>query len=340
MSRFPSFRPEQKGPIDHPAFWNFMSLLEEADGPLALESVCEELKINDVELSYFLTFLEKLNFQVEVKLSEGEKLIIPPAQSARIAFDFSLKDWLAFQAHFPYLEEASERPFHEVFVEKMIAVEGNHSEYDLFRALAEEGEEAAILQGEIKSYEQQNPELLPSLYRATNDKRALNVQLSDERTIEFYPHKIVYLDGGLSVIGEDTRDRSLVTFYVESIVDLELDEESLYKPNFSPHEVCDFIAAIRAVSGIEERLVLKIVGAPDLNLKPAFLHLGNPYVANNAEGEKIWAASVETSPELYEWLYQIRTHIQILDPAYMAHEFEDYCHQKASERVEELKKAS
>lgn len=339
MSRFSNFRAGSRGPIDHPAFWNFLAMLEDCETPLSLESVCQELEISDVELSYFLSFLEKLNFSVEVKLSEGEKLIVP-MPNAHVAFDFSFKEWLAFQAHFPYLEESSEKPFHEVFVEKMVEVEGNHSEYDLFRALAEEGEEVALLEGEIEGYRSQNPTLLPTLYQATNERIPMTVTLSDERVIDFYPHKVVYLDGGLSIIGEDTRDRSLLTFYVESIEEIEMNEAEEYKANFSSHEVCDFIAAIRAVSGTEERLVLKIVGAPDLNFKPPFLYLGNPYVTTNPEGEKIWAASVESSPELFEWLYEMRTHIQILDPLSMANEFEDFCHEKACARVEDLKKAS
>lgn len=340
MSRFQAMKQAYTGPIDHPAFWNFMSMLEEAKGPLSLDSVCGELEISDAELSFFLTFLSKLEYNVEVRLGDGERLLIPPPETSRIAFDFSLKEWLAFQAHFPDMNASEERPFHEIFVEKMAQVEGQNPEYDLFRALEEEGEEVAILKGEIGELGERNPEILPKLYHATSEKKIIATTLSDGRSFDFYPHKIVYLDGGLSIIGEDTKDRSLLTFYIESVETLEVDEEGEYKANFTPHEVYDFIAAIRAVSGVEERLVLKVVGDAELDFKPPFIYLGNPYIAENPEGERIWAANVEVSTELYEWLYQMRANIQILDPIHMANEFEDYCHKRACERVDELKKAS
>lgn len=340
MSRFQAIKQVFSGPIDHPSFWNFMSMLECAEGPLCLDTVCEELEISDAELSYFLTFLAKLEYHVEIRLSEGEKLLIPPSETARIAFDFSLKEWLAFQAHFPDMSACEDRPFHEIFVEKMAQVEGQNPEYDLFRALEEEGEEVAILKGEIGELGERNPEVLPKLYQATSQKKVVATTLRDGRSFDFYPHKIVYLDGGLSIIGEDTKDRSLLTFYVESVDSLEVDTEAEYRANFTPHEVYDFIAAIRAVSGVEERLVLKIVGESELDFKPPFIYLGNPYITENPEGERIWAANVETSPELYEWLYQMRASIQILDPIHMANEFEDYCHKRACERVDELKKVS
>ncbi len=340
MSRFQAMKQAYSGPIDHPAFWNFMSLLEEAQGPLSLETVCGELEISDAELSVFLTFLAKLEYNVEIKLSDGERLLIPPASSARIAFDFSLKEWLAFQAHFPDMCSSEERPFHEIFVEKMAQVEGQNPEYDLFRALEEEGEEIALLKGEIGELGERKPEILPKLYHAASAKQVIKTTLSDGRSFDFYPHKIVYLDGGLSIIGEDTKDRSLLTFYIESIETLEIDDETSYRANFTPHEVYDFIAAIRAVSGVEERLVLKVLGEGNLDFKPPFIHLGNPYITENLEGERIWAANVECSPELFAWLYQMRASIQILDPIHLANEFEDYCHQRACERVDELKKAS
>ena len=88
--------------------------------------------------------------------------------------------------------------------------------------------------------------------------------------------------------------------------------------------VDDFINAIRAVAGSEERMVLKVKNAETVDLRPPYHFLGNPYMTSNMNGDLIWAASVEMSDDLLEWLYQIKDSVEILDPEHLKDRFEEY----------------
>jgi len=98
-----------------------------------------------------------------------------------------------------------------------------------------------------------------------------------------------------------------------------------YKPHYGPVEINQFISMVRSLSGKEERLVLKIISPGQVELSPKYHFLGNPYVTLNYQGAMIWAATVEKGPELFNWLYSIRSSIEILDPSDLASEFSDYC---------------
>ena len=106
------------------------------------------------------------------------------------------------------------------------------------------------------------------------------------------------------------------------------------------------IVAIRAVSGREERLVLKINQEVPVDLNPSYQFLGHPYMTANADGDFIWAASVEVSSELYDWLISLGDSVEILDPQGLKSEFEKYKEIRLKDFMEEeqrrknLKKAS
>ena len=42
--------------------------------------------------------------------------------------------------------------------------------------------------------------------------------------------------------------------------------------------------------------------------------MADPYITTNMDGHVIWAASVEVSDELFEWLYELGDKVEILDP--------------------------
>ena len=52
--------------------------------------------------------------------------------------------------------------------------------------------------------------------------------------------------------------------------------------------------------------------------------MGTPYRTSNMNGDIIWAASVEISEPLMEWLYQVKNNVEILDPAFLKEKFKEY----------------
>lgn len=153
----------------------------------------------------------------------------------------------------------------------------------------------------------------------------------------FYPHRMIFIEGTLSCVFENTHDQSLVFFELYKIEDVEA-YAMRYEPQYTPFEINHFVNHLRMVNGNEERLVLKIYGKEDLNFLPKYHFLSSPYVAMGKEGDIIWAATVEMCDDLYQWLYSLKEHVEVLDPTTVKKEFSRYCQLKMNETG--VKKAS
>jgi hypothetical protein len=152
-------------------------------------------------------------------------------------------------------------------------------------------------------------------------------EFNDGSHMEVYPWRILLLENRLIVIAEDIVTKRLLTIEVGEVKDIEL-RGSDYRSLFSRLEVEDFIHAMRAVDGSDERLIIKIKEGQEIKMPSNLIFLGNPYTTTNQYGDIIWAASVEKSVYLYEWLYSIREKMEILDPSGIKNEFNDFCDTK------------
>ena len=129
----------------------------------------------------------------------------------------------------------------------------------------------------------------------------------------------------------------MLAINVNEILSLSFHEDINYELNFSPIEIEDFISAFRSVASNEERLVMKILTPESVDLNPPYHFLGNPYITSSADGDLIWAASVEVSDELYDWLGEIHEYVEIVDPEGVKMGLEEYI--KQTTKIP-LKKAS
>ena len=316
-------------------FWTFLTCLENLNDTMPLK---EFLLVSEIDENIFtecVSFLENLNYFVEINEIQGRRFIAPIKVDKKISLQLTFKEWLAFQAHFPKMEEDKGSVHHDILSEKLSNVETEYAEHDLFRAIHDEEKRFELLE----KIDFKHRSFLKKTEEAIKRGFVLSIELHDKRSFDFFAHKAVFIEGELCLVGEDCNDRCLVYFNILEISNLKVDIDTKYMPNYSSIEVNDFVAAIRAVSGQEERLVLKIVSSEDVDLRPTYQFLGNPYVTTNMNGDLIWAASVEKSDELFEWLLSINDHIEILDPNALKQEFLDYCQQKLENLEEEYKKA-
>ena len=155
--------------------------------------------------------------------------------------------------------------------------------------------------------------LVESVERCLSGEGLLHVEVEAGTRLCIYPHRLVYLSGDLTLIGEKTCDKSLLSLSVEKVREFSISTEVAYQNNFSSKEIDDFINAARAVSGNEERLVLKLESFERVDLTPPFHFWGSPYIVSNFDGEMIWGASVEFSDKLLEWLVEIHREVEVLD---------------------------
>lgn len=305
------------------SFWQFLKLVVEKKGPFCLEDICLGQEINEVDVQNYLEFINTSGFEVQQKLHEDGKVwLYSQETSPKISFDFDLADWFALQAYFPKITENTKVPYFKVLADKLEKMEEQYPQYDLFCALDDEKK---------RNFIKNNPiEYIKDFEKCLNDKRSISVK-TDSKEVDVYIHRLVFLEKELCVIGEDISERCLIYFPVKDVKKVGKPFEREYEENYSSQEVNEFIEAMRNLTDNEKRLVLKIPAGGHIDLNPNNHFLGRPYITTNLEGDIIWAASVETSDELFEWLLSIKDQVEILDPASVKREFLEFCERKIAD---------
>ena len=316
-------------------FWTFLTCLENLNEPMPLKQFLNLSDISEELFTNAVSFLQNLNYFVDVSELNGKSYIHPVQAEHMISMQLTFKEWLAFQAHFPKMQEEEGSAHHEILSEKLGEVEIEYTSHDLFKAVNDEEKRFELLE----NLDLKHKDFLSKTEEAMAQDLCLNIQLHDKRAIDFYPRKAVFLEGELCLVGEDYNDRCLIYFNILEINKIQVDFDTSYSPNFSSIEINDFISAVRAITGQEERLVLKIISSESVDLRPAYQFLGNPYVTTNMSGDLIWAASVEPCDELFEWILSIKDHIEILDPSSLKKQYLEYCQNKLDILEEDYKKA-
>lgn len=317
-------------------FWKILATLDSLNQDVSLSELCHHFgsTVSEEEILEVLTFMRKFDFPLKAHKVEGKTWLTFEGKKPKISMELSLSEWLSLQSHFPLLDTYKGKEIYNTLATRMKRIEARHPECDLYRVLEEEAELNKVHQLIPKDKE----ENLNAINESIVTGELLVLKTGDDTNVEVFPHKVVFLDGVLSLIGEDTNDRCMVCLDFENIESSLRVSDHSYKVNFTPLEVDDFIMAIRSITGNEERLVLRVSAPEKVNLKPQFHFLGSPYVTTNTEGEFIWAASVEVSEELFKWIASIKEEVEILDPQEVKEEFESYL--ASLEQAPPLKKAS
>ena len=302
------------------SFWKFLVSLEELTEKKDKVLFCSSLNLVEEDLIKYQNFLKEMDVNCEI----DQNYIYPLKEKCSLKIEFSLSEWLAFQAAFRDKEKTSY--FHRIVQNKLQIAQLAHEQFILFK-------KPAFVLSSIEAQENLNKQIdFAICYR-----RPIEISFHNGKMNSLFPHRLVFLDGVLCVVGESLKDKTLVYFGVEdisSISELKKDHE----PNLSQIEINDFIAHLRIINGKEERLILKIYSQYDTDLLPSHHYLENPFVTSNAEGDMIWAATIEMCDEVFQWLYNMRDRVEILDPGHIRKEFSLYCELK--KQTTGLKKAS
>lgn len=318
--------------ISRKDFWKLLKSLEELDNPTSLASFADAHAVAPTIVRQVVGFLQKLNHPLQIDSRHpGQDILIPPANTAGIQIEMSLSEWLALQMMFPVIGTQESTPYYALVADKLEDTEVHYPEYDLYRLLEEE----EVREGILGRLGEQAVELVKKIEESLHRGLVLDLIYHKNRTCSIYPHKLVYLEGELNLIGEDVVDRCLVALPVVDVHNVRFDVTKNYRVNFSSLEVDDFILAMRVVSGNEDRLVLKLKANSDVDLNPPYHFLGNPYITTNSQGDVIWAASVEVCDDFYAWLHGLGDRVEILDPPHVADGYKSWLTQDAG-----IKKAS
>ena len=304
------------------SFWKILATIENLDEDLCFEELLCHLgqETKESEVYEVVSFLKKFDYPVYTSQKEGRPWLCFSGVKPRMMIDFSLSEWIAMQAHFPLLDGYKGKEIYNSLAQGLERVEQDNQRKDLYRVLDEE----AHMKLTASNMDVDREDILKAINKASLYSDLLLIGTGGNSMAEIFVHKVVFLDGVLSLIGEDTKDRCLVCLEFNEIQSVKIIDNFNYKVNFAGPEIDDFVLAIRSITGNEERLVLRISSPEKVNLKPEFHFLGNPYVTTNTDGEFIWAASVEVSEELFKWLASIEQESEILDPHEIREQFENY----------------
>ena len=128
-------------------------------------------------------------------------------------------------------------------------------------------------------------------------------------------------------VGEGLGDKCLLRIPLAEILSVaEVGEE--FQGQYSSIEIDDFVSSLRAMSENQIRLILKINSAQQFNLHFNKMFMEKPCLFTNPQGDFIWAASLEPTNDIYEWLCELGTHVEILDPNHFKLDFLKYCEDK------------
>lgn len=315
---------EKKGPVHYQSklawkeeWWKFLVAVEELKEPRDLELFLDAQQLTMEDAHQFNQAVK--SFGLEIKMAEGK--IYPLEKSWKLSLEFSFSEWMAFQEYWAKYFKHSTETFSERIVEqKLNSISLVHEKYLIFK------KEAAHVPEEKKL---KKMELwTKKLDRTIVARKLVDLIFYNHKKVSFYPHRLVYLDGVLCVVGEEKYDRSLAFFGLEDIANIEDLDFEIFDPRFTPIEINEFIHSCRVINGREERVVLKVYSQGNVDLLPRFHHLGNPFVTSNGEGDLIWAATIEICDDFYQWLHQMKDHVEVLDPGHVRKEFSLYCELK------------
>lgn len=292
------------------SFWKFLVSLEELKERKELVLLCSSLSIDEETLEDYCEFLTRF----KVAVLRDEHFVYPLKEQCRIKMEFTLSEWLALQACFP--KEAPAHYFQQIVHNKMQMAQRAHAMFSLYKKPEEQVVSANAFENLKKKIDYD-----------IICRKSMKIEFFSHKECDIYPHRLVFLDGVLCVVGENIHDKSLVYFGVEDIEDV-TNLDNVYEPNLSQIEVNEFIGHLRLINGKEERLVLKIYSQDQEDLLPENHFLGNPFVTSSTEGDMIWAATIEMCDDVFNWLYKMRDRVEVLDPGHVRKEFSHFCELK------------
>lgn len=308
-------------------FWSSLKIILEAKYPCEISSLAKKSSLKVSELHFYLNFIREIGVGVELIENDDKKLVSLTNTDASFKLEFSLYEWLGFQAHFQVMINDKNKVINDVIRNKLASAEYKYRDYDLFSPLQTLQEVIGQHEGSLlESVGSSTGGILEFLEESVVAKRSISLKTS-QGNLRVYPYKIAYIDGGLNLIVEELTDKCLSSVYLNDIISFyELEEN--YHPSYSIMEVEDFISSMRAMSENQVRLVLKIYSTECFSLKFNKMFLEKPCLFTNPEGDFIWAATLEPSQEIFEWLTELGESVEILDPVNFKVKFLRYCEDK------------
>ncbi len=278
-------------------------------------SICKELDIPKETFYKVISFLKNFDPKLQVVKSEGKEYFQCKKNKTELSIKFKLPEWIAFRSVLSQMKNVQSLFGQKIVSDKLIEFEKGFNNCNFSKEL-----DSFYLQ-EYKMI--QNEKLIIELQYSLITSVIMSVKLLDQTLLNLYSHKLVSLDGGLSLVAEDIDNKCLTCLAVNDIDQIVDSEDENYKPIYSVGEINDFVESMREVVGNLERLILKIQSPSQVNLRPSIDFSGSPFIIKNKDKSIIWSATLEVTSELYEWLISLADQVEVISPVCIKEELKD-----------------
>lgn len=163
-----------------------------------------------------------------------------------------------------------------------------------------------------------------TLERAIVHRNPIKILCKDQREFRLLPFKLMMLDGDMTLIGENIILGEACDISLSQISYVE-EKTYTYKPLLTKIELEDYIHSLRSIKETEVRLILKVDSSVKWEESLPYQHFGNPCMIKKGKEHMIWAASVEPSEEIFEWINQMGNGVEIIDPSAFKRIYLRYC---------------
>lgn len=298
--------------------WNKLKVLGAQQGAMKMKDLSHELNLGIEETHAFLRQVFPDGKGAVVYENEGECWVDFSAGSLQYMLPVSPAEWVLLQS---LIEKAPvttwEDPSFESLKKKLQDNTPLHSMMQILNQIESWDHELSLA----------DQNLVHLLDEAVATHQVLSVTTSEDKQYTVFACKILHLEGHLTMISEDATDHCLMVIPLHSIHKCEAVAKSC-SPRVTNFEIEEFINAVRAMNEKETRLILKIYNPQAVNLFPDHHFLGKPCMVTNPEGDLIWAAYVEPGQDLFDWVYSLAHHVEILDPTNFKEQYFAYLEDK------------
>lgn len=300
----------------HSSVWKKLMVLGGKEGSIKLSDLAHEMEL---EVDHTLAFLRQVfphGSGIEVYTKDSECWVDFKSEAIQYMLPLSPSEWMELQ--------------NILTVNKLMETKATLS---LRKKVTENGPIKVVMEllNQLELWDQELNEteqkMIHELDRVIQEKQLLQIQTKDQKHFTVHPCRLIHLEGHLSLIAEDCQDHCLVVIPVNTVKSYEM-ISSMKIPKVSAFEIEEFITAIRSMNEKETRLILKIHDPGGANLFPDHHFLGKPCMITNPNGDLIWAAYVEPCEALFDWLSDLGSKVEILDPVKFKEEYLTYCEEK------------
>lgn len=316
-------------------FWKAFSYIERIEGEDPLRDFFNHVPVDESELEKFFYFLKKFDYDIKIIKRGSQKFLKLPDSTKKIEFIKTFTRWLSTQCNFFSFDENSEDCFTKNILDNLNLIQKKYPSYNLFNKI-ERSKNEGFYQRNSKDI---SLEIIITLENSLIANESILLETKD-RTLEMYCLRLLFLDGELTLVGEDINEGSLVCLKVNELISVIKCGGNSYKAKFSNSQINEFIGEMRSMGEIETRLILRIKETNDFEFNPPFHFLSKPYITINKNGDLIWAASIEDSDEFLWWITQFHEVIEILGPPEFKAKYEKFYEDNIEIQVKPSKKAS